>query len=98
MRVYTVCRAGLRRTADGSYDRTMIIENVREVDMKASVLFDEAISLPVEERAHLVDCLLQTFNPPDEAHAAALAAVARRRLNELRAGRVGPIAGEEGVA
>lgn len=63
--------------------------------MKASVLFDEAISLPVEERAHLVDCLLQTLNPPDEAHAAAWAAVARRRLNELRAGSVAPIAGEE---
>lgn len=63
--------------------------------MKASVLLDEAISLPVEERAHLVDCLLQTLNPPDAKHEAAWAAVARRRLDELRSGKVTAIAGEE---
>jgi len=62
--------------------------------MKASVLLDEAVSLPVEERAHLVDCLLQTLNPPDATHAAAWATVARRRLDELRAGTVAPIPGE----
>lgn len=62
--------------------------------MKASVLLDEAVSLPVEERAHLVDCLLQTLNPPDAAHTAAWAAVARRRLEELRGGKVAPTLGE----
>ena len=62
--------------------------------MKASVLLDEAVSLPVEERAHLVDCLLQTLNPPDATHAAAWAAVAHRRLGELRSGKVAPITGE----
>lgn len=62
--------------------------------MKASVLLDEAISLPVEERARLVDCLLQTLNPPDVTHAAAWVAVARRRLDELRSGKVVPIPGE----
>ncbi|MDO8753404.1 MAG: addiction module protein [Anaerolineales bacterium] len=62
--------------------------------MKASVLLDEAISLPVEERAHLVDCLLQTLNPPDATHAAAWAEVARRRLDELRSGKVVAIPGE----
>jgi len=63
--------------------------------MKASVLFDEAISLPVEERAHLVDCLLQTLNPPDESHTVAWAAVARRRLDELKSGKVAAISGEQ---
>jgi len=63
--------------------------------MKASELLDEVVSLPVEERAHLVDCLLQSLNPPDASHADAWAAVARRRLNELRAGSVAPITGEE---
>lgn len=62
--------------------------------MKASVLLDEAVSLPVEERAHLVDCLLQTLNPPDATHAAAWAAVARRRLDELKSGRVVAIPGK----
>lgn len=62
--------------------------------MKASVLLDEAVSLPVEERAHLVDCLLQTLNPPDATHAAAWAVVARRRLDELRSGKVIPVSGE----
>ncbi|MBI5626901.1 MAG: addiction module protein [Nitrosomonadales bacterium] len=62
--------------------------------MKASVLLDEAVSLPVEERAHLVDCLLQTLNPPDATHAAAWAAVARRRLDELRSGKVVAISGD----
>ena len=63
--------------------------------MKASALLDEAISLPVEERAHLVDCLLQTLNPPDESHAVAWAEVARRRLGELRSGQVAAISGDE---
>lgn len=63
--------------------------------MKASVLLEEAVSLPVEERAHLVDCLLQTLNPPDASHADTWSAVARRRLDELRSGNVVPIPGEK---
>ncbi|MEI7841674.1 MAG: addiction module protein [Gallionellaceae bacterium] len=62
--------------------------------MKASVLLDEAVSLPVEERAHLVDCLLQSLNPLDATHVEAWAAVARRRLDELRSGKVMAISGE----
>lgn len=62
--------------------------------MKARVLLDEAISLPVEERAHLVDCLLQTLNPPDATHAAAWTVAARRRLDELRTGKAVAISGE----
>lgn len=62
--------------------------------MKASELLDEAVSLPLEERAHLVDCLLQSLNPPDASHAAAWTAEARRRLGELRSGMVVPVPGE----
>lgn len=55
----------------------------------------EAASLSVEERARLVDSLLQTLNPPDEANTSAWLAVARHRLDDLDAGRVEGVPGEE---
>lgn len=72
----------------------LIARYENEVAMKGSVLLDEAVSLPVEDRAHLVHCLLQTLNPPDATHAAAWSAVARRRLEELKAGDIAPVDGE----
>ena len=63
--------------------------------MKAADLMTEAVSLPLEERALLVDSLLQTLNPVDDANTAAWLAVARRRLDELDSGRVEAIPGEE---
>lgn len=63
--------------------------------MKTHELIDEVASLPLEERAKVVDLLLQTFNRPDETHAAEWLAVAQRRLAELRSGQVQTIPGEE---
>ncbi len=63
--------------------------------MKTNELIDEAASLPLEERAKVVDSLLQTFNRPDETHAAAWLDLARRRLAELRSGQVKAVSGEE---
>lgn len=63
--------------------------------MKTSDLIDEAVSLPLEERARVVDTLLQSLNQPDEAAAAAWLDVARRRLAELRSGAVAPVDGEQ---
>jgi putative addiction module component (TIGR02574 family) len=63
--------------------------------MKATELMTEAVSLPLEERAQLVDVLLETLNPADEANTASWLAVARRRLDELAAGRVEAVPGEE---
>lgn len=58
-------------------------------------IISEAESLPVEERAIIVDSLLRSLNPPDPEIDRKWAAVAKRRLEELRSGRVKAIPGEE---
>lgn len=60
--------------------------NVRE-------MIREAKSLPVEERAKLVDLLLRSLNPTDGAIDRKWVAVAKRRLAELRSGSVKPVSG-----
>lgn len=55
----------------------------------------EAESLPVEERTLVVESLLRSLNPPDPEIDKKWAAVAKRRLEELRSGRVTPVPGEE---
>lgn len=53
----------------------------------------EAELLPVEERTILVDSLLRTLNPPDLGVDRKWVKVAKRRLEELRSGRVKGIPG-----
>ena len=55
----------------------------------------EAESLPVEERTLVVESLLRSLNPPDPEIDRKWAAVAKRRLEDLRSGRVKPVPGEE---
>ncbi len=62
--------------------------------MNTADLITEAASLPLEERARLVDSLLQTLNPADESNTAKWLAVAKQRLDEMRAGRVEAIPGD----
>ena len=62
--------------------------------MNTGELLDEVVSLPVEERARLVDTLLRSLNAPESAIDAAWVDVARRRLDELRGGRVEAVPGE----
>jgi putative addiction module component (TIGR02574 family) len=62
--------------------------------MKTTDLIAEAASLPLEERARLVDSLLQTMNPVDDTVAGAWLAVARRRLDDIDAGRVEMVSGD----
>ena len=57
-------------------------------------IIKEAESLPVEERAIVVDSLLRTLNAPDPEIDREWAAVAKRRLAELRSGSVKPIPGD----
>ena len=60
----------------------------------ANEIILEATALPVEKRALVVDSLLRTLNAPDAEIDSQWAAVARHRLEELRAGRVEPFPGD----
>lgn len=58
-------------------------------------LLREAQSLPVDERASLADSLLKTLNAPDESTDREWLRTARRRLEELRSGKVKPVPADE---
>jgi putative addiction module component (TIGR02574 family) len=57
-------------------------------------IIQEAESLPVEERAMVIDSLLRTLNPPSAEIDAEWTEVAKRRLAELRSGQVKAVPGE----
>ncbi|WP_328983627.1 addiction module protein [Thiorhodovibrio winogradskyi] len=63
--------------------------------MNTKQLINEAVSLPVEERALVIDSLLRSLNQPESDIDKIWAKEAKRRLNELRSGRVKAIQGEE---
>ena len=63
--------------------------------MNIKDLIAEAESLPVEERARVVDSLLRSLNPPETEIDRKWAAIAQRRLDEVRSGVVETIPGEE---
>ncbi len=58
-------------------------------------IIQEAESLPVEERAIVIDSLLRTLNPPDVGIDKEWLKVAKRRVVELRSGSVNPVPGNE---
>ena len=58
-------------------------------------IIQEAESLPVEERAVVIDSLLRSLNPPSIEIDREWVKVAKRRLAELRSGAVKPIPGNE---
>jgi len=63
--------------------------------MTTRKLIEQALSLPVEERALIADSLLRSLNVPDIAIDTKWTEVAKRRLQELRSGKVKPIPGDE---
>jgi putative addiction module component (TIGR02574 family) len=63
--------------------------------LKADDLIKEAISLPVELRARLVDELLKSLNPSQAEIDELWAAEAERRVSEIESGKVKPIPGEQ---
>ena len=63
--------------------------------MNTKELIDEAVSLPVEERALVIDSLLRSLNQPESEIDKKWAAVAKRRLAELRSGSIEAIPGQD---
>jgi putative addiction module component (TIGR02574 family) len=63
--------------------------------MKTQALIAEAMALPLEERARVADTLLRSLNPVDAENDAQWAALAKRRPQEIRSGRVQPVAGDK---
>jgi len=63
--------------------------------LKTKDLIAEAISLPVEERAMVVDTILRSLNPPDSDIDKKWAAIAKQRVEELRSGEVSAVPGED---
>lgn len=63
--------------------------------MNTKQLIDEAVSLPIEERALVVDSLLRSMNQPESEIDKKWASEAKRRLAEFRSGRVEAIPGED---
>lgn len=62
-------------------------------EMNTKDLIDEAVSLPVEERALVVDSLLRSLNQPESDIDKNWSAVAQKRLAELRSGTVDAVPG-----
>ncbi|TAN45560.1 MAG: addiction module protein [Nitrospirae bacterium] len=58
-------------------------------------IIHEAESLPIEERAMVIDSLLRMFNPPIAEFDAEWVKIAKQRLVELRSGQVRAISGNE---
>jgi len=63
--------------------------------MKPKELIAEVISLPVEERAIVVDSILRSLNSPEDDIDRQWIAKAERRLDEVRTGRVKAIPGDQ---
>jgi putative addiction module component (TIGR02574 family) len=63
--------------------------------MNTKELIEEVISLPVEDRALVVDSLLRSLNQPESKIDETWSAVAQKRLVEMKSGRVKPVPGEQ---
>lgn len=62
--------------------------------LSSEEIIDEVESLPIDQRLHIVDRLLQGLNKPDPDVDRAWIEVAKKRLEDMRAGRTEPIPGE----
>jgi len=56
--------------------------------MPAAMMLEQIASYPVEDRVMMADAIIESLNGIDPAVDAAWGAVARRRMRELRSGKV----------
>lgn len=63
--------------------------------MNIQELVSEAESLPVEERARVVDVLLRSLNSPEADIDKQWVDVARSRLDDIRSGKVATVSSEQ---
>ncbi len=63
--------------------------------MNTKTLIDKAVSLPVEDRALIVESLLQSLNQSKSEIDKKWAKIAIKRLTEIRSGKVKPVDGKE---
>jgi len=63
--------------------------------MNTRELIEQAILLPVEDRALMIDSLLRSLNQPESEIDKKWSELARKRLHELRSGSVAPVPGDE---
>ena len=63
--------------------------------IKTQELFDEAVSLPVEIKAQLIDRLLRSIHPIQKEIDELWVAEAEKRVEEIKSGKVKTIPGDE---
>ncbi len=63
--------------------------------MTAKEMINEIVALPVEDRIAVAETVLRSLNAPDSEHDTEWAAVANRRLRDIREGRVESVSLED---
>lgn len=63
--------------------------------MNIKMLIEQAVSLPVEQRAIMADLLLQSLNLQESEVESEWKALAQQRLTEMRSGSVATVPGQE---
>ena len=83
------------KVTDTSRRESIGVDRIERLLMPSTAEIIEVVgALPVEDRALVVDFLLRSLNSPDAEIDKQWAAVAQRRLEELRSGRVRAVSGE----